>query len=92
MNVDLNKIEIRSFDDGELCHGEDFLIASEIANYFNFKLNNKVINSEKINFKDINSPLNISFYKKLGFHNLLNYKFYKSKEPVYNFSGLGERI
>lgn len=88
-NVDLNKIEIRSFDDGELCHSEDFIIANEIANAFNFKLNNKVIGVEKINFKDINTPLNISFYIKLGFHNQLNYKFYKTKEPVYNFSGFG---
>lgn len=88
-NVDFNKIDIRSFDDGKYCHSEDFLIASEIANCFNFKLNNKIIDTEKINFKDINTPLNISFYTKLGFHNQLNYKFHKTIEPVYNFSGLG---
>ena len=37
-NVDLDKIEIRSFDDGELCHSEDYTIAKDISNYFNFKL------------------------------------------------------
>lgn len=88
-NVDLNKIEIRSFDDGELCHSDDYLIASEIADKFNFNLNNKVINAEKIKFKDIKTPLNISFYAKLGFHNQLNYKFFKTKQPIYNFSGFG---
>lgn len=88
-NIDLNKIEIRSFDDGELCHDEDFEISTKIANAFNFKLNNKVISAEKINFKEIRTPIMLSFYTKLGFHNQLNYKFYKTKEPVYNFSGLG---
>ena len=88
-NVDLDKIEIRSFDDGELCHSEDYTIAKDISNYFNFKLNNKVIDAEKINFKDIETPLTLSFYTKLGFHNQLNYKFFKTTKPVYNFSGLG---
>lgn len=88
-NVDLEKIEIRSFDDGELCHGEDYLIATELADYFNFKLNNKVISTKKINFRDIKTPINISFYTKLGFHNQLNYKFFRTISPVYNFNGLG---
>ncbi len=92
-NVDLEKIEIRSFNDGTSCHSEDFEIASAIAQKFNFKLNNRVIGAEKVNFKDINTPILLSSNIKLGFHNQLNYKFWFTKEPVYNFSGFAiERI
>lgn len=92
-NIDLNKVSIMSFNDDEICHDEDFEIASKIANDFNFKLNNKVISAEKVEFKDINTPITISFYTKLGFSNQLAYQFYRTKEPVFRFTGFaGETI
>ncbi len=92
-NVNLNKIEIRSFNDDYAGHKEDFIIANKIAKKFNFKLNNPVISAKKINFKDIHTPLQISAFINLGFNNEINYKFFKTKEPVYNFSGYaGETV
>lgn len=92
-NVDLEKVSIMSFNDNEICHDEDYEIAMQIANDFNFKLNNKVISAEKIEFKDINTPIAISFYTKLGFSNQLAFQLYRTKESVFRFSGFaGETV
>ena len=91
-NIDLDKIYIRSFDDDNHCHSEDFEIASKIASEFNFPLNNNVISSNVNYFKDIKTILNMSFYTKLGFHNQLNYRFGKTEEPVYFISGIAGEI
>lgn len=46
-----------------------------------------MINAQRMYFKDINTIINIAFYIKGGFHNQLDYRFYRTEEPVYNFSG-----
>ena len=89
-NIDLNKVKI-----GSMTHKtnksiqEDYEIASEIAKELNLKLNEEVFFEKRIIFKDILTTLNASFYIKLGFHNQLNYIFYKSVDKVYSFSGSG---
>ncbi len=89
-NIDLNKVKI-----GSLKHKtnksiqEDYEIASEIAKELNFKLNQEVFFEKRTIFKDILTTLSVSFYIKLGFHNQLNYIYYKSLDRVYSFSGSG---
>ena len=86
-NIDLNKIYIKSIDDDNHTHAEDFKIASQIAKEFNFPLNNDVISKEIDYFKDLKTILNLSFYVKLGFNNEMNFRFGKNTEPLYFISG-----
>lgn len=86
-NIDLNKIHIVSIDDDNHTHSEDFKIATEIANHFDFPLNNNPIRSKMEYYNDFKTVLNQSFYVKLGFNNELNYRFGKTDEPVYYISG-----
>ena len=89
-NIDLSKVKI-----GSMTHKtnkslqEDYEIATEIANEFNFKLNEEVFFEKRNYFKDMLTTLNLSFYIKLGFHNQMSYGYYKSEDPVYSFSGAG---
>lgn len=92
-NIDLDKIFIRSFADKNHNHDKDFEIASQIAEEFDFPLNNDVISADVNYFEDIKTILNMSYYTKLGFHNQLNYRFGRTVEPVYFLSGIaGETI
>ena len=87
-NIDLNKIKVRTYEDLRTkVHKEDYEIACDIANEFGFKLNNNVFSAKKIYFNDINTIIDSTFYVKGGFHNQLDYRFYRTDEPVYNFSG-----
>lgn len=88
-NIDLNKVRIKSIDDNLHVHKEDYSIASNIANEFNFKLNNSSFSFHKQYFKDIMTPMNISFYTKLGFHNQMYFKFSRNSEPFYTITGEG---
>ena len=90
-NIDLNKIYIRS-STNKARYGEDYEIASQISEKFNFPLN-RVFSTEVNYFKDIQTILNLSFFTKLGFHNQLNYRLGRTAEPVYYISGIaGETI
>lgn len=86
-NIDLNKIHIRSIDDDNHTHSEDFRIASKIADHFNFPLNNNPIQSKMEYYNDFKTALQQSFYVKLGFNNELNYRVGKTDRPVYYISG-----
>lgn len=89
-NIDLNKVKIISMvSKNNESIKEDYKIANKIANEFNFKLNNDVFFEKRIPFHDILTTLTLSFYIKLGFHNQMNYIFYKSEESVYSFNGAG---
>lgn len=87
--IDLNKVEIHSINDDKHTHKEDFEIASDISNYFNFKLNNNVLDSPRKYFDEIATPINISFYSKLGFHKQMYYRRYIDLSNVYIITGAG---
>lgn len=92
-NIDLNNVFIHSIDDVLHTHKEDFEIASSIADEFDFKLNKKPFVLKKRYFKEIGTILSTSAYLKLGFHNQFNFKFYKTDDEFYHFSGAaGESI
>lgn len=88
-NIDLDKIRIKSHDDNLHGHQEDYYIASKIAKDFNFKLNNNILSYNKDVFKEILTPIDISFYTKLGFHKQMYYKFSRARTPVYTITGEG---
>ena len=88
-NINLNEILFYSIDDDKHTHKEDFEIASEISNYFGFKLNNNVILEDRIYFKEIETPINISFYTKLGIHKQMFYTYSYKLNPVYSITGYG---
>ena len=88
-NINLNEILFYSIDDDKHTHKADFEIASEISNYFGFKLNNNVILEDRIYFKEIETPINISFYTKLGIHKQMFYTYSYKLNPVYSITGYG---
>lgn len=85
-NMDLNNEKIESFTDNN--HVEDFQIASMIGREFGFELNNQQPIKRNF-FKEINTPLNISFYTKLGFHNEFYFKYFRYEEPLFLVGGAG---
>ena len=86
-NIDLNKINIKSFTD--INHQTDLEVANRIANEFNFKLNENEGLVNQIPFKEINTTLKASFYPKLGFHKEMYFGYGKYEEPVFLFGGDG---
>jgi len=92
-NFNLDEMFIHSITNGGYTLNEDYEIAKKIANYYDFKLNNKeVLNTEKYFFNQIETPIKLSFYTKLGFHNQLHYKLHKNKEPLYLIGGAGGEL
>lgn len=90
-NIDLNKVQINSLTNPFDNHEKDFEIASQIADEFNFKLNED-FSLETIPFKELDTIIDSSTYIKLGFSNKFSYNFSKYKEPVYSFNGRGGSI
>lgn len=86
-NIDLNKVNVYSINSKNHTHAEDYVIATEIANDLGFELNKDVFSKGKQFFKEIETPLKTSNYLKLGFHNQMNYRYFRYEEPVYYFSG-----
>ena len=88
-NIDLNKVRIKSFEDKLYCHNEDYIIASKIAEEFDFKLNKNLSIPPESLYNEFLTPMDISFYTKLGFHKEMYYSFSKFSEPFYTIAGLG---
>lgn len=88
-NINLNEILFYSVDDDKHTHKADFEIASEISNYFGFKLNDNTIREDRIYFTEIETPINISFYTKLGIHKQMFYTYSYKLNPVYSITGYG---
>ena len=88
-NINLDEVFVRSYNDIVPPYNEDYVIASEIANEFNFKLNNNNINTNKQFFKEVETPLLASFFLKLGFHKEMHFTYQKFCNPVYLIAGSG---
>lgn len=89
--IDLNQICIHSNNDKN--HSEDFSIASSIADFYHFKLNNHGnldVQSSSIAFDE---TISHSFALKLGFHKEMYLKNKIFDNYRYNFTGCnGEQI
>ena len=87
--IDMNKIFVNSLNDGKHVHGEDYKIASEIAEHFGFRLNNaEHIDPDNTPFT-LDQMLHISFGIKSCFHKQMYYNYSKRKKTLYRFTGEG---
>lgn len=87
--IDMNEVYVHSLADGLHTHAEDLQIASEIADFYGFKLNDSSrINSVPANLTPEES-LNLSYYLKLGFHCQIYRKTSRQTLPRYGFTGGG---
>lgn len=88
-NIDLNKIRIQSYNDTDHTHKEDYEIASQIAEEFNFKLNQNTGQEDSTPFTDIMTPIKLSSYIKIGSHNQFNFRTSIANNTKYCFGGRG---
>ncbi len=86
--INLSEIQVYSIHDGLHTHAEDYEIASEIADYYGFKLNNKALDRQALHYS-LKDSLNISFYTKLPVHKQLFFKTAKFVEKRYVVPGSG---
>lgn len=86
--INLNEIKVNSINDGLHTHSEDYEIASQIAEHFEFGLNHDVSWGRSINFS-LEDILNICIYGKLPFHKEMYYKYSKFVDKRYNIPGSG---
>lgn len=93
-NIDLNKLNIYTVDDCKTkFQKEDYEISAMIANEFNFKLNNNVMDVNEVKFKSPYIPIALSFYTKLGFHKEMYFRYHKTDKIWFSISGYaGESI
>lgn len=86
-NINLDNMRIHSIDDQNICHPEDFEIATQISNKFNFKLNQPMpIKRTKL---DNASTINNSFYAKASFHKEMYFQYHRNEETIITISGNG---
>ena len=83
--IDLNRIIITPSD--AKSHPENFEFVMKISRELGFKIDCNDSLFEKVN--DINLPLQVYSYTKLGFHKETYYELDLPKKPVYLISGLG---
>lgn len=86
--VDLSDIQVFSIHNTLHTHAEDYEIASEIADYYGFKLNNKDLDTQAIHYS-LKDTLNVSFYTKLTTHKHMYFKTARFAEKRYIVSGAG---
>ena len=84
-NIDLNNIRIKSKE----ILKEDFDIASDIAEFFNFKLNLNFFDYQEYKFDDINTSLKYLFPVRLGFNKQMYFKSFIYSKTFYSITGAG---
>ncbi len=87
-DIDLSTIKVFSRTDKKHTHEEDFEIASQLADYYGFELNKPLDTSPEF-FSQLRTPINISFYVKLGFHRQMYYKLNLYNKPTVSITGGG---
>lgn len=86
--IDLNEIRVHSHKDKNHTHEEDYEIASQIADYYGFKLNNKEMATDNMLLR-VEDSVNISFYAKQCFHKQMYFRYVVRSTPAYHFTGNG---
>lgn len=87
--INLNEICVRSLTDNLHTHAEDYEIASSIAQYYDFKLNNFSVLSKNAMHYSLQDIINMSFYTKMGFHKEMYFKSTKYENKRYAVAGVG---
>ncbi len=87
--LNLNEININSSDNNLHTHAEDYEIASQIADYYGFKLNNrKNIDGMALHYS-LQDIINLSFYTKMAFHKEMYFKYHKFAKKRFHIPGAG---
>ena len=90
--IDMKKIRVNSINDNLHCHAEDYRIASSIASYYKFSLNNSISPSQRLAYS-ITDILNIEYYTNMCFHKEPYFVYGKPVDKIYVISGAaGESI
>ncbi|MCI8991536.1 MAG: hypothetical protein HFG80_02225 [Eubacterium sp.] len=101
--IDLNGIRVNSVKDTLHTHVDDYRIASEIADYYGFRLNtiNAIEDSGGVLLNDdgsfpeaainysLEDIINIELYTKMAFHKELFFRHHKCEAKKYFISGAG---
>lgn len=90
----INLNEIRVFSKKSEIHTfkEDYAIASQIADFYGFNLNNEPFTGRSVGLP-LEDIINMCFYNKMTFHKQMYFKFAKFQEKRYKISGMaGEAI
>lgn len=87
--IRMDDVNVYSIEDTLHTHGEDFQIASEIAEHYGFALNNR----SKLDLQDVplsmDDILGLSFYTKLGFHKQMYFETAYHARRQYQLGGRG---
>lgn len=86
--INLNEIFVNSINDDLYTHKEDFKIASEMAEFYGFELNNDILKKISLPYS-LEDTMNISAYLKMGFHKEWNFKSCKFEWKRYGITGAG---
>lgn len=87
--IPLADICVHSSTDKRICHEEDYRIASRIAEFYGFLLNDRSgMKWQGSNFS-LQDTFAISFNLKLGFHIQMYYKLKRLDHPRIDFAGSG---
>lgn len=86
--INIKDILVSSFTDELHTHKEDYEIASSIAGYYGFPLNNNTFKNEKVNYS-LEDMLNISLYVKMSANKQMYFRNNFYEEKRFYISGLG---
>jgi len=87
--IDLNKVSVHSIQDLRHTHEEDFEIASQIAERYQFPLNNWEYQNDTKKIYSMREYLECSLYPKLFFHKQMYYKDGRFEKTKFHFTGNG---
>lgn len=87
--INLNEIKVNSFKSELHTFKEDYEIASEIAKYFNIKLNREDNLSKDNAIYSLKDTLNMSIYSALPFHKEMYWKGYRFNNKRFRVPGSG---
>ena len=85
--ADMKKLCVNSTHNSLHTHGEDYEIASSIADTFGFALNDRTNFSKEHDNYSLADCVNISLYTKMCFHKEFYLRTFRSAEPRFSFSG-----
>lgn len=86
--INLNDIRVNTVNDDLHTHREDYEIASELAKYYNIKLNKK-LDDNRLLYYSLEDVVNMAYHNKMGFHKEIYFRNAKKEDKVYRVGGGG---
>ena len=86
--INLNDIRVNTVNDDLHTHREDYEIASELAKYYNIKLNKK-LDDNRLLYYSLEDVVNMAYHNMMGFNKEIYFRNAKKEEKVYRVGGGG---